>query len=395
MKKILSFIVVATMLMATVLTASAAPAELGIGLVPVLYANSDMITIDGNIEATEWDETNSIMLSTKTNMATWTTDYPSEIQFFYSWGDDGLYMAAKVIDSTLFFTSLKADDPEDVGSYQDRFQIAFNPCGIIYDRAPGLFFSFYPVCTEGTTPAVGDMGEVQARKHNWQDGVNDDQTRLTEAGYKGAYKVTKDGWDMEVILPWSLIAQKDRTYDIIDDETEAGFCSVLDPKNEDRTKAFTEAIIAYVDNKELDDKVPNTARTVTADGDPNDWTVASYDITLKFYMEGESTDDKTVTEYTVDELKAIFKDVDWTAYDEAQNPETEGEGEDDPIVDDTAAGNDETDASTKAPATGDASTTAGDSADEGGNSPVIWIVIAAVAVVAIAAVAIVISKKKK
>lgn len=395
MKKILSFIVVATMLMATVLTASAAPTEMNIGLIPVLYAKSDMITIDGTIDDAEWDETNSKILSCKTNMATWTTEYPGEIQFFYSWGDEGLYMAAKVIDSTLTFTTID-EEGEDTIAMQDRFQIAFNPCGLIYDKAAGLFFSFYPTCAEGETPAVGTSGSVQARKHNWETGVEDNAQRITEAGYKGAYTVTEDGWDMEVILPWSLIASQDRVYDIIDYNTEADFCSLLDPKNEDRTKAFTQAIIAYVDMEEVDGKT-NTARTATGVDTTNDWTVASYDITLKFYMEGESTDDKTVTKYTVDELKALFTDVDWTEYDKEQSGETEGEDVgDDTVADDTVADADDTAAATDAPATGDAATTtAGDSADDEEGGFPIWIVIVGVAVVAVAAVAIVIFKKKK
>ena len=396
MKKILSFIVVAMMLMATVLTASAAPTAVGtIGVVPVLYAKSDMITIDGTVDAAEWDETNSIMLSCKTNMATWTTDYPGEIQFFYSWGDDGIYMAAKVIDSTLTFTTMNAEGEE--GGFQDRFQIAFNPCGLIYEKAKGLCFSFYPVCEEGTELKAGATGDLHARKHDFAESDDESESIVGVTGFKGAFKVTEDGWDMEAILPWNLISSQDRVYDIIDFDTEGAFCSVLDPKNEDRTRAFTKAFIAYVDNKELDDPSPNTGRTATAADQANNWNGDSYDITLKFYMEGESTDDKTVTPYTVDELKAIFTDVDWTDYDEAQNPDTSDDEEDDPDANDTAAGNEETDAATNAPATGNdsASTTTGDSADKDGGSPVIWIVIAAVAVVAIAAVAIVISKKKK
>ena len=128
---------------------------------------------------------------------------------------------------------------------------------------------------------------------------------------------------MEVVLPWSLIATKDRVWDIIDYDTEGAFCSVLDPKNDDRTKAFTEAIIAYVDNKEIDDKAPNTGRTVKADDTAGNWSVGSYDITLKFYMDGESTDDETVTFYTLEDLKAIFTDVDWSAFETGDEDETE------------------------------------------------------------------------
>lgn len=396
MKKVLSFIVIATMLMAMMLTSAfAAPDGLGVGLVEVLYASADTITVDGTINESEWDETHSLMLKCGEKMQTWTTDYPGEIQFYYSWGDDGLYMAAKVIDSTLTLTSVN-DAGEDVSAMQDHFQISFNPCGLMYDDASGLFFSFYPTYADGTDPATVTSGTVGARKHNWEEN-QDDQQKIIEAGYKGAYTITEDGWDMEVVLPWSLIATKDRVWDIIDYDTEGAFCSVLDPKNEDRTKAFTEAIIAYVDNKEIDDKAPNTGRTVKADDTAGNWSVGSYDITLKFYMEGESTEDKTVTYYTLEDLKAIFTDVDWSAFETGDEEETEAPGED--AGDETAApaGN-ETNAADTAAGTNagndTATTTTGTGTEEGGNAA-LWIIIAVAAVAVIAVAVIVIAKKKK
>lgn len=392
MKKVLSFIVIATMLMAMMLTSAfAAPDSLGIGLVKVLYANADTITVDGTINASEWDETNSLKLKCGTTMESWTTDYPGEIQFFYSWGDDGLYMAAKVIDSTLTLTAV---DAEGGNTPQDRFQIAFNPCGLMYDDASGLFFSFYPTYADGTDPATVTSGTVGARKHNWEENT-DDQQDVIEAGYKGAYTVTEDGWDMEVVLPWSLIATKDRIWDIIDYDTEGAFCSVLDPKNEDRTKAFTEAIIAYVDYKELEDAAPNTGRTVAEAGKANEWSVGTYDITLKFYMDGESTDDETVTYYTLEDLKAIFTDVDWSAFETGDEEETEApdEGGDEtnaPSAADTSANGKDT----AAAGTNAADTTGTGSTEEGSNLGLIIGIVAAVVVV-IAVVVIVIAKKKK
>ncbi len=391
MKKVLSFIVIATMLMAMMLTSAfAAPDSIGIGLVKVLYAGSDTITIDGTINASEWDETNSLKLKCGTNMQTWTTDYPGEIQFFYSWGDDGLYMAAKVIDSTLTLTAVTADGIIP----QDRFQIAFNPCGLMYDDASGLFFSFFPTYEEGTDPATVTSGTVAARKHNWEENT-DDQQDVIEAGYKGAYTLTEDGWDMEVVLPWSLIATKDRIWDIIDYDTEGNFCSVLDPKNDDRTKAFTEAIIAYVDYKELEDAVPNTGRTVTEASQANNWSVGTYDITLKFYMDGESTEDETVTYYTVEDLMAIFTDVDWSAFETGDEAETEAPAEGDET--EAPSAGDETNADAKDTAAGTnagTDTTGTGSTEEGSNLGLI-IGIAAAAVAVIAVVVIVIAKKKK
>ncbi len=391
MKKVLSFIVIATMLMAMMLTSAfAAPDGLGIGLVKVLYAGADTITVDGTINASEWDETNSLKLKCGTTMESWTTDYPDEIQFFYSWGDDGLYMAAKVIDSTLTLTAV---DAEGGNTPQDRFQIAFNPCGLMYDDASGLFFSFYPTYADGTDPATVTSGTVGARKHNWEENT-DDQQDVIEAGYKGAYTVTEDGWDMEVVLPWSLIATKDRVWDIIDYDTEGAFCSVLDPKNEDRTKAFTEAIIAYVDYKELEDAAPNTGRTVAEAGKANEWSVGTYDITLKFYMEGESTDDETVTYYTVEDLKAIFTDVDWSAFETGDEEETEAPDEGDETNAPSAADTSANGKDTAAAGTNAADTTGTGSTEEGSNLGLIIGIVAAVVAV-IAVVVIVIAKKKK
>ena len=391
MKKVLSFIVIATMLMAMMLTSAfAAPDSLGIGLVKVLYAGADTITVDGTINASEWDETNSLKLKCGTTMESWTTDYPGEIQFFYSWGDDGLYMAAKVIDSTLTLTAV---DAEGGNTPQDRFQIAVNPCGLMYDDASGLFFSFYPTYADGTDPATVTSGTVGARKHNWQENT-DDQEDVIEAGYKGAYTVTEDGWDMEVVLPWSLIATKDRVWDIIDYDTEGAFCSVLDPKNDDRTKAFTEAIIAYVDYKELEDAAPNTGRTVAEAGKANAWSVGTYDITLKFYMEGESTDDETVTYYTVEDLKAIFTDVDWSAFETGDEEETEAPDEGDETNAPSAADTSANGKDTAAAGTNAADTTGTGSTEEGSNLGLIIGIVAAVVAV-IAVVVIVIAKKKK
>ena len=275
--------------------------DLGIGLVKALYKND--IIVDGTINESEWDETNNLTLKCGENMATWTTEFPGEIQFFYSWGENGFYIAAKVTDSTLALTEKKYDGMIP----QDRLQLALNPCGLIYGDANGLLFTFFPTYEEGTDPATVTSGTVGARKHYWEENRENSQD-VTWSGYNGAYTVTEDGWNMEVVLPWRLIATRNRVWDIIDYDTEGDFCSVFDPKSEDRTKAFAEASIAYFDGF-------NTGRTVSPDCDANDMSTLSYDITFKFYMDGENTDDETVTHYTIKELKDIFTDVDWYAWE--------------------------------------------------------------------------------
>ncbi|MBR6535406.1 MAG: hypothetical protein IKT65_07485, partial [Clostridia bacterium] len=265
MRKIISLIVVATMLVSVLAIQS--NAAMNIGFVPVLYADADTITIDGTVGAAEWDETNSLNLKVGDNMKGWAGDFDGEIQFFYSWGDAGLYLAAKVIDST--FIPAELDSNSDDGwtiteSNRDRFQLAFNPMGLIYDSAQGLFFSFIPVfsAANGESADTIAAGKLTCYKHNWAQN-QDEQIAVVDANYQGAFVRTADGWDMEAVLPWTVIASTERTWDIVDMETDFPFLQDFNPKNEDRTLAFTEAMIAYVDVTSADGSL-TTARTATS-----------------------------------------------------------------------------------------------------------------------------------
>ncbi len=313
MKKFLSVIMIVMMFITMVTPVFAAPTSQGIGLLKVLYSDLGKIKIDGNINASEWSEKSSIKLKCGTNMQTWTTAFPGEIQFFYSWNNDGFYIAAKISDSTLTLTSTSYgwDYP------QDRFQIILNPCGLIYDESVGLMFTFYPICEDGTYPSTITSGRLGARKHCWEEKI-DNQEDINEIGYEGAYTTTEYGWNMEAVIPWSLISSRDRIWDIIDYRTEGAFCSVFDPNNAEREKAFAEASISYIDCKEFDDSLPNTARTVNSSKYASDFSTASYDITFKFYKKGESTSNESVKDYTIKELQSIFKDVDWSDYKETE-----------------------------------------------------------------------------
>ncbi len=396
MRKILSLIIVATMLVSVMAIQSSA--AMNIGLVKVLYADSSTITIDGNVGAAEWDETNSLKLKAGDNTAGWTGDsvYTDEIQFFYSWGDDGLYMAAKVIDST--FSPAEIDttaEALEVSALRDRFQIAFNPCGLIADGFNGLFFSFAPTFNpDNETIDTVTGGELICRKHNWEESNVDGQMTVNgaEATYKGAYTRTADGWDMEVVVPWALISTKDRIWDVLANDVlptdvESKYLSIFDPNNEDRSKAFTKAIIAYVDCEVGSDTTLGTARTATTAEEADNFQVESFDLVLKFYKADEDKADETVTPYTVDELKAF----DPEPFEIAAQTDAPTEA---PDVDDPSEEDDETKAVTNA-TTNSKDTTAASGDDDKGGSPIIWIVIAVVAVVAVAVVGIVVAKKKK
>lgn len=398
MRKILSLIMVAAMLVGMMAINSSA--EMNKGLVKVRYADASTITVDGTVGKAEWDETNSFILKAGDNMASWTGDlvYDDEIQFYYSWGDDGLYMAAKVIDST--FSPSEQDttvETLDTTVMRDRFQIAFNPCGLIADGYSGLFFSFVPLFNPETEAAdTVTSGEVLCRKHNWEESAIDGQMTVNgaEATYKGKFTRTADGWDMEVVLPWALLSTKDRKYDILDSEVldpqyESKFLTMFDANNEDRSKAFTKATICYVDCEVGSDAVLGTARTATAADKAGVFEVESFDLVLKFYKADEDTSDETVTPFTVDEIKAFDKEP--FEQQEADMSATEAP--------DVEPGEEEDNKSEETKATTSATTNkADDKTDKKGDessSPIIWIVIAAVAVVAVVAVVIVVIKKKK
>lgn len=395
MRKILSLIVVATMLVSVLAIQS--NAAMNIGFVPVLYADADTITIDGTVGAAEWDETNSLNLKVGDNMKGWSGDFDGEIQFFYSWGDEGLYLAAKVIDSTFMPAELDANSEDDwtvKDTTKDRFQLAFNPMGLIYDSAQGLFFSFIPVFSsaDGETADTVAAGKVTCYKHNWAQNT-DEQIAVVEASYQGAFVRTADGWDMEAVLPWNVIASTERVWDIVDANTEYAFLQDFNPKNEDRTLAFTEAIIAYVDVISADgsDNTARTAPTAEIAADAGAWNVDTYDIVLKFFQKGEDPTaegaDK-VTYRTIDDLKTLYPDV---FVEEEEETEGETQAPDDEEDDETDAA---TDPSSKAPATNGNGNDKTDDDNKGG-MPVWLIVVIAVAVVAVVAVVVVVIKKKK
>lgn len=390
MRKIISLIVVATMLVSVMAIQS--NAAMNIGFVPVLYADADTITIDGTVDAAEWDETNSLTLKVGDNMAGWEGDFTGEIQFFYSWGDAGLFLAAKVIDPTFFPAELdtEADNEWTVKAKKDHFQISFNPMGLIYDKAMGLFFSFVPTFNpaNGETAETVTGGKVTCVKHNWVENV-DDQVSVVDANYQGAYTRTADGWDMEAILPWNLIASTERVWDIVDNKTDYAFLSDLNPKNEDRKLAFTEAIIAYVDVMDTEGAL-SAARTAIDAANAKVWTVDSYDIVLKFFQKGEDPTAEgadEVTYLTIDDLQTKYPDVFVEETEEPEDDETEAPDDED----------DETDAATDKESAKESGTNGDDKddKDDKGGMPVWLIAVIAVAVVAVVAVVVVVIKKKK
>ncbi len=362
------------------------------GNVIVPYTTGEGITIDGTLAQGEWSETNKLALEGKKTMKTWGLgEFEGTIDFYYSWGDAGLYMAAVVYDDEI------ADGVSD-GGLATRFQIALNPAGIICEDYAGLFFSLTP---------LGDSNDVMLMRHNWESQADGGYfVEEGEDGYTGKYTFIKDGenvvgWNLECIIPWTYIATADRYTDL--DETDEITLDNFNPKDENRARAFCTATIAYVQHFAPDaSSITSTARTC-ADGDPSIWTVDSYDIILLFALPGE-TDRSTETEYftgnvvTKEETEPEATTAEETTEAEATTADEATEAEATTVEEAT-----EGDATTAEEATkGEETTKAPETTDKtddtkGGLSTpaIIGIIVAAVVVVAAIIIAIVLGKKKK
>ncbi len=388
MKKLISVMVAALMLVALIPAAvHAEEADEYVrsgdnGNVIVPYTTGTGITIDGTLAQGEWSETNKLSLDGTKTMKSWAIgEFDGHIDFYYSWGDKGLYMAAIVNDDLI-----EDGASQDETTLSTRFQIALNPAGIICDDWPGLFFSLCPVI---------DTDTVILQKHNWETSADGGTFVEEEEGFTGKYTFIKDGdsvvgWNMECIIPWTLIATPDRYADL--DETDEITLDHFNPKDENRKRAFCTAQIAYVQSSTPDGQgLVSTARTCT-DGDPSIWTVDSYDLILLFALADEINNRTTETEYFAASEVVVTE----TETEAQTEKETEAQTEKE-----TEA---QTDAKTDAPQT-DAQTagttdkapeTTGNTSAGGVNTGVIiGIVIAAVVAVAAIVAAIVLSKKKK
>ena len=288
MKRFISILVAAMMIAAMIPAIVNAAADeddyVSPGNIIVPYTSGDNITIDGTLNDGEWSETNRLVLTASKNFLSWAgfPEYRGQIDFYYSWGDKGLYMAAIVLDDTL-------EDGIGYGNLATRFQIALNPAAIIDEDYNGLFFSITP---------EDETDTVHLYRHNWESGSVDGGYDATEEGFEGKYTFKKDGddiigWNLECMIPWDMIATADREEELdVDDSIPL---TSFNPKDENRKRAFCTATICYVQCNTPDGGLETLGRTAT-DGDPNDFSTASYDIVLLFALPGE-TDRSTETEY--------------------------------------------------------------------------------------------------
>ncbi len=182
MKKILAGVMSVSLLATFAVSASALYAERADITV---YQNTP--TIDGTINDGEWDKANAIDM-TDDNCALWAGDaIDNAIYFYYSWDDTGLYLAADVADDSIVYCDSTVAG--DVYA-KDAFQVALDPHGLLADggEGGGMFYSIGPA-TDGTLCAV---------YHPYGGAA-------TEFEYTGAYSKTTDGWQFEMVIPWTSI----------------------------------------------------------------------------------------------------------------------------------------------------------------------------------------------
>ena len=248
------------------------------GDVTVVYVKDAAVTIDGNITDKEWSAATKIPLNGTTTMKTWGLGvFSGTMDFRTAWGENGLYVSAVIYDDRI------ADGAANEGSLSTRFQIALNPAGIICDPWSGLFFSFTP---------VAGSSDVALMKHFWESSSDNGTWVKAEEGYTGKYTLIKSGdktvgWNLEAVIPWALISTADRQTDL--DENDETPLTTFSPKAEDRSKAFCNAMICYVQCSTRDGNVISTARTCK-NGNPDAWEAGSYDINLKFDYEKTNDD---------------------------------------------------------------------------------------------------------
>ena len=181
MKKILASAMAVSMIAALAVSASAIADEERTDV--TVYYNTP--TIDGTINNGEWDQANALDVTADNAMLWGGDEINNLVYFYYSWDEQGLYLAADVSDTDVCM-------PADISEVYnlDAFQIAIDPAGLIGDDAGGgaMFYSIGPM-------KDGNLGAVY---HPYGGAAE-------EFEYTGAYKLTDDGWQFEMIIPWTSI----------------------------------------------------------------------------------------------------------------------------------------------------------------------------------------------
>lgn len=147
----------------------------------VVYATPE---IDGVLSEGEWSSISSHVINAD-NAVAWAGETISEVVFHYAWDDEGFYLAADVEDEDICLAS----GIEAVYNL-DAVQIALDPAGLLgaAELGGGMFFSIGPM----------EDGALGAVYHPYGGAAE-------AFDYTGAYNVTDNGWQFEIMIPWTSI----------------------------------------------------------------------------------------------------------------------------------------------------------------------------------------------
>ncbi len=140
--------------------------------------------IDGVLNDGEWNNDSSIVINEENGVA-WAGETISDVVFYQAWDDNGLYLAGGIEDDDLCL----APSIENVYNL-DALQFALDPAGLIGNAGGGggMFFSVGPM-EDGTLGAVYHPYGGAAEAFD----------------YTGAYSVTENGWQFEIMIPWTSV----------------------------------------------------------------------------------------------------------------------------------------------------------------------------------------------
>ncbi len=149
--------------------------------VDVVYATPE---IDGVLKTGEWNYDNAAIINAD-NAVAWAGDVISDAVMYYAWDDNGLYIAGDLKDTDICL----APSIEEVYTL-DAMQIALDPAGLIgkADLGGAMFYSIGPM----------EDGKLGAVYHPYGGAAEAFE-------YTGSYSLTDDGWQFEMMIPWTSI----------------------------------------------------------------------------------------------------------------------------------------------------------------------------------------------
>ncbi len=159
--------------------------------------------INGIIEQGEWSESDKITMNENTCTASpWNGNIKSSADVYFLWDEDGLYIAAKITDSTEAYA--EEENSEGVLS-GDALQLGLNPGMLITGGHPGEFFTFaLPAGAKKNSPSP-----LYIIRQNYADyngiGSSAGGELLDVESYTATGQKVSDGWQFECFLAWNQV----------------------------------------------------------------------------------------------------------------------------------------------------------------------------------------------